>query len=54
MPQVIRIYHCDDSEAFTRLVRHWLDEHDDPIVGAPTCDGIADSRCIDDDQLRGG
>ena len=35
MPQVIRIYHCDDSEAFTRLVRHWLDEHDEiEYVGA--------------------
>ena len=29
MPQRIRIYHCDDSAAFTRLVRHWLAEHDD-------------------------
>jgi DNA-binding NarL/FixJ family response regulator len=28
MPQGIRIFHCDDSEAFTRLVRHWLDEHE--------------------------
>jgi len=28
VPQRIRIFHCDDSEAFTRLVRHWLDEHD--------------------------
>jgi DNA-binding NarL/FixJ family response regulator len=25
----IRVFHCDDSEAFTRLVRHWLDEHSD-------------------------
>jgi DNA-binding NarL/FixJ family response regulator len=24
----IRIFHCDDSEAFTRLVRHWLSEHE--------------------------
>ena len=23
----IRVFHCDDSEAFTRLVRHWLGEH---------------------------
>ena len=29
MPQRIRIFHCDDSAAFTRLVRHWLDEHGD-------------------------
>ena len=28
MPQALRIYHCDDSTAFTRLVRHWLDEHE--------------------------
>ena len=25
----LRVFHCDDSEAFTRLVRHWLDEHSD-------------------------
>ena len=29
MPQLIRIFHCDDSAAFTRLVRHWLDDHPD-------------------------
>jgi DNA-binding NarL/FixJ family response regulator len=29
MPQVIRVFHCDDSPAFTRLVRHWLAEHDE-------------------------
>jgi DNA-binding NarL/FixJ family response regulator len=23
----IRIFHCDDSEAFTRLVGHWLADH---------------------------
>lgn len=23
----IRVFHCDDSEAFTRLVSHWLREH---------------------------
>ena len=28
MPQDLRIFHCDDSAAFTRLVRHWLDEHE--------------------------
>jgi DNA-binding NarL/FixJ family response regulator len=27
VPLGIRIFHCDDSSAFTRLVRHWLDEH---------------------------
>jgi DNA-binding NarL/FixJ family response regulator len=25
----IRVFHCDDSEAFTQLVRHWLAAHDD-------------------------
>ena len=25
----IRVFHCDDSEAFTRLVGFWLAEHDD-------------------------
>ena len=25
----IRVLHCDDSEAFTRLVAFWLAEHDD-------------------------
>jgi DNA-binding NarL/FixJ family response regulator len=29
VPQHIRIFHCDDSAGFTRLVRHWLDEHPD-------------------------
>jgi len=28
MPR-IRLLHCDDSAAFTRLVRHWLAEHED-------------------------
>jgi DNA-binding NarL/FixJ family response regulator len=28
VPQGIRIFHCDDSSAFTRLVRHWLEEHE--------------------------
>jgi DNA-binding NarL/FixJ family response regulator len=23
----IRVFHCDDSVPFTRLVRHWLGEH---------------------------
>jgi len=31
----IRVFHCDDSEAFTRLVAFWLSEHDDiEYVGA--------------------
>jgi DNA-binding NarL/FixJ family response regulator len=31
----IRVFHCDDSEAFTRLVSFWLAEHDDiDYVGA--------------------
>ena len=25
----IRVFHCDDSAAFTRLVAFWLAEHDD-------------------------
>jgi DNA-binding NarL/FixJ family response regulator len=25
----IRVFHCDDSEAFTRLVSFWLSEHAD-------------------------
>jgi DNA-binding NarL/FixJ family response regulator len=29
VPQHIRVFHCDDSAAFTRLVRHWLDDHPD-------------------------
>ncbi|MGH2969649.1 MAG: response regulator [Solirubrobacteraceae bacterium] len=27
VPYPIRVFHCDDSAAFTRLVRHWLAEH---------------------------
>ena len=27
----IRVFHCDDSEAFTRLVAFWLAEHDDIV-----------------------
>jgi DNA-binding NarL/FixJ family response regulator len=31
----IRVFHCDDSEAFTRLVSFWLAEHEDiEYVGA--------------------
>jgi DNA-binding NarL/FixJ family response regulator len=29
VPKHIRLFHCDDSSAFTRLVRHWLAEHPD-------------------------
>ena len=29
MPHTIRIFHCDDSAPFTKLVAHWLDEHGD-------------------------
>src|ERR671914_3055940 len=25
----IRVFHCDDSEAYTRLVELWLDDHPD-------------------------
>jgi DNA-binding NarL/FixJ family response regulator len=35
VPQQLRIFHCDDSAAFTRLVRHWLEDHPDiEYVGA--------------------
>src|SRR5690348_7532216 len=27
----IRVFHCDDSEAFTRLVSFWLAEHPDIV-----------------------
>jgi len=27
----IRVFHCDDSEAFTRLVKFWLAEHEDIV-----------------------
>jgi DNA-binding NarL/FixJ family response regulator len=27
----IRVFHCDDSEAFTRLVGFWLAEHEDLV-----------------------
>jgi DNA-binding NarL/FixJ family response regulator len=38
MPR-IRLLHCDDSPAFTRLVRHWLDEHEEiEHVGAAHTD----------------
>jgi DNA-binding NarL/FixJ family response regulator len=40
VPQRIRIFHCDDSAPFTRLVAHWLDEHGDleHVGAAHTCD----------------
>ena len=50
MPQHTRIYHCDDSAAFTRLVRHWLDEHGDlehvgaAHTGDDAIDAIRDAR----------
>jgi DNA-binding NarL/FixJ family response regulator len=28
MAERIRVFHCDDSTAFTRLVHHWLDYHE--------------------------
>jgi len=35
VPHEIRIFHCDDSSAFTRLVQHWLGEHEElEYVGA--------------------
>ena len=33
----IRVFHCDDSEAFTRLVAFWLAEH-------PDIDHVGDAR----------
>ena len=42
MPHRIRIFHCDDSAPFTRLVRHWLSEHGDlEHVGAAHTDDDA-------------
>jgi DNA-binding NarL/FixJ family response regulator len=47
VPQRIRIFHCDDSAAFTRLVRHWIAEHGDlehvgaAHTGDEAIDGIA-------------
>jgi DNA-binding NarL/FixJ family response regulator len=41
----IRVFHCDDSEPFTRLVSYWLSEHDDiEHVGAAhtTDDALAE------------
>jgi DNA-binding NarL/FixJ family response regulator len=41
MPQ-IRVFHCDDSPAFTRLVQTWLDDHDEiEHVGAAHSAGEA-------------
>jgi DNA-binding NarL/FixJ family response regulator len=38
----IRVFHCDDSEAFTRLVAFWLAEHDDieHVGEAHTADAV--------------
>ena len=50
MPRAIRVFHCDDSAAFTRLVRHWLQEHADlEHVGAAhsgeaALDALGDAR----------
>ena len=42
VPQQIRLFHCDDSAAFTRLVRHWLEDHPDiEPVGAAHSDDDA-------------
>ena len=42
----IRVFHCDDSEAFTRLVSFWLAEHDDiEHVGPPTPPTRRSPRC---------
>ena len=37
----IRVFHCDDSEAFTRLVAFWLSEHADieHVGAAHTAEG---------------
>jgi DNA-binding NarL/FixJ family response regulator len=29
VPPGITVFHCDDSQAFTRLVKLWLDDHED-------------------------
>jgi len=50
VPQRISIFHCDDSAAFTRLVRHWLDAHGDlehvgaAHAGDEAIDGIGAAR----------
>jgi DNA-binding NarL/FixJ family response regulator len=50
VPRHIRIFHCDDSSAFTRLIRHWLEEHGDlehvgaAHTGAAAVDAIGPSR----------
>jgi len=47
---MIRVFHCDDSEAFTRLVELWLGDHDDlEHVGAANSaetalDALPDAR----------
>jgi DNA-binding NarL/FixJ family response regulator len=42
VPHRIRIFHCDDSAPFTRLVRHWLRDHGDLVhVGAAHTDDDA-------------
>ena len=40
----IRVFHCDDSEAFTRLVAFWLAEHPDieHVGEAPTAEAALD------------
>jgi two-component system, NarL family, response regulator DevR len=49
MPQ-IRVFHCDDSPSFTRLVRAWLDDHEDiELVGeahtaGEALDGLASAQ----------
>jgi DNA-binding NarL/FixJ family response regulator len=45
-PAPIRVFHCDDSVAFTRLVRHWLGEHGGELehVGAAHSAGEALER----------
>jgi DNA-binding NarL/FixJ family response regulator len=37
----IRVFHCDDSEAFTRLVAFWLSEH-------PDLEHVGQSRTAED------
>src|SRR5687767_14353614 len=49
MPRAIRVFHCDDSAAFTRLVRHWLREHDDleHVGAAHSGEAALDALCGD-------
>jgi len=42
----IRVFHCDDSEAFTRLVAFWLAEHPDIEVRLSTSNETIDALAV--------